>query len=329
MRTSRTALAVMLSSLVFAESAQGLDQPIDAVKLVLKRTATRETLVFLSRDPAFLFPPPGSADDPATGSPGGLIVDVFSANEGGASHAVPPGVGNPGWTVTVGSAPRFRFRNSGAPAVLSSVRSALVKQGRVIKVMGRVTGLSLAGPQGAVGVRITTGTRRSCALFGAATIKKDEAGVFVAKGALASSLSDCSDGSLGGTTATTTTLPGCQIIPDPFEPTCGGSCPVGGQCVDEIGPNFQQDCACIPAGATACNGSGYPTCGGVCGGSRVCQAFHLLPGETPEIMGCACVDPGNTCDDPAGTCFAIGVCSPGSVCVGQGPPTSSCGCGPP
>ena len=36
MRTSPTALALMLVSLVLAESAQGLDQPIDAVKLVLQ-----------------------------------------------------------------------------------------------------------------------------------------------------------------------------------------------------------------------------------------------------------------------------------------------------
>jgi hypothetical protein len=264
-----------------------------------------------------------------------MSVDLFSANDGSASLVVPSGVGNPGWTVTAGSVPKFRFQNPGAPGVLSSVRYALLKQGRAIKVTARATGLPLTGPQGAVGVRIVMGTRRSCALFDAATIKKDEVGRFVAKAALATSLSDCSDANLGAhistttSTTTSTTLPGCQIIPDPFEPMCGGICPAGGQCVDEIGPNIQQDCGCIPAGATACSGSGYPTCGGACAGGRVCQAFHLLPGETPEIMGCACVDPGNTCDDPAGTCFAIGVCPSGSVCAGHGPPTSSCGCAPP
>jgi hypothetical protein len=269
-----------------------------------------------------------------------MIVDLFSANEGAASFAIPPGAGTPGWTFTPAGVPRFRFQNADAPAGPSAIRLVLLKQGRALKVIGRATGLPLAGAQGAVGVRIVTGTRRNCVLFDAATIKKDEAGRFVAKAALASSLAACSDASLGGPgstttsttapgTTTTTTLSSCQIIPDPFEPMCGGSCPVGEQCVTEFNPNISQGCACIAEGATPCLGSGYPACGGVCAGGRVCQAFHVLPGETPEVTSCACVDPGDPCADPPGTCFGIGACPPGSVCTGQGPPTSSCGCSPP
>jgi hypothetical protein len=322
------AIALILASLAVVLPAYALDQPIGAVKLVLKRSPTRETLTFLSRDPAFLFPPPGSGDDPTTG---GMVVDLFSASEGIATFAIPAGVGKPGWTFTAGNVPRFRFQNGDAPAGPSSIRLVLLKQGRVLEVTGRITGFSLAGPQGSVGIRIVTGTRRSCALFGAATIKKDEAGRFIAKGAIASSLTDCSDESLGGSpsTTTSTTLPSCQVIPDPFEPMCGGSCPAGEKCAEELGPSVTPGCACIPEDATPCVGSGYPTCGGACSAGRVCQAVHFLPSETPELMLCVCVDPGNTCDDAPGTCFGPGVCPPGEVCAGHGPPTSSCGCSAP
>jgi hypothetical protein len=331
MRLRETAVLVLLVSLRAAGSAAALDQPIDGAKLVLKRTPTRETLAFVSRDPGFLLPPPGGFDDPATGTPGGLVVELFSANEGSGAVSAPPGPGKPGWLVTPAPVAQFRFQNALAPGGISPIRLAVLKQGRVLKVSARVAGLPLAGPQGAVGIRIVTGTRRSCALFDAATIKRDEPGRFVGRNALAASIADCSDASLGGPppTTTTTTLPGCAIIPDPFEPMCGGACPAGEQCAGSFDATVQPECGCIPDDATACTGSGYPTCGGACTGGRVCQAFHILPGELPEIRSCACVDPGDTCDDPAGTCFAVGVCPPGQACTGQGPPTSACGCAAP
>jgi hypothetical protein len=333
MNPRETAMAVALAWLAAATSAAAVDRPVDATKLVLKRTPTRETLTFVTRDPDFLFPAANSADDPAIGNPGGMRVDLFSVNEGSASLVAPPGAGKPGWLLKDSQIPQFRFQNADAPGGSSPVRLAILKQARVLKVDARLAGLPLAGPQGAVGIRIVTGTLRTCALFGPATIKRDEPGRFVARNALAASITDCSDVSLGGptpsTTTTSTTLPGCQLIDDPFEPTCGGACPPGEQCVGGFDATISIECTCIPDDAVACLGSGYPTCGGVCSGGRVCQAFHVLPGEVPEISSCACVDPGNTCDDPPGTCFAVGVCPPGEVCQGLGPPTSACGCGPP
>jgi hypothetical protein len=332
MSPRRVAVVAVRISLVVAASAAAVDRPIDAAKLVLKRTATRDTLAFVSRDPAFLFPPIGSTDDPATGSPGGLLVELFSAAGEIGVLAAPAGIGTPGWLATPAPTAQFRFQNALAPGGLSAIRLAVLKQGRVLKLTSRSIGLALEGPQGGVGIRITTGTRRSCALFGPATIKRDEAGRFVARNALATAIADCSDASLGGavpTTTTSTTLPGCFVVPDPFEPTCGGACPTGEQCVGGFGAALGIECTCIPDDAVSCLGSGYPTCGGACSGGRVCQAFHLLPGEFTEVRSCACVDPGDTCDDPSGTCFAFGVCSPGQVCQGAGPPTSACGCGAP
>jgi len=315
-----------------------LDQPIDGVKLLLKRTTSGETLVFVSRDPDALFPPIGSPDDPNTGTPGGMSVDLFSANEGKAGLTVPTGLG---WSASDGPPARYKFRNGEAPAGASPVRRVLLKEGRIMKVAAKAAGLPLLQSQGAVGIRVTTGTLRSCARFDAASIRKDVPGKFIAKGALAVLLADCSDASLGGgtpttstsTTATTstssTTLAPCALIPDPFEPTCGGECPAASRCVAEFNPQLAVGCVCLPDALTPCIDSGYPTCGGGCSGVRTCQGFRLLPGEFPAINGCACADPDDTCDDPVGTCFALGVCPPGSVCVGSGPPQSVCGCGTP
>jgi hypothetical protein len=332
MSPRRVAVAVVLVSLLVAESAAALDRPIAAAKLVLKRAPTRDTLAFVSRDPGFLFPPIGGADDPATGTPGGLSVELFSGTGETALLPAPGGLGKPGWLVASGPTSQFRFQNALAPGGVSVIRLALLKQGRVLKVTSRIVGLALAGPQGSVGIRITTGTRRSCALFDPATIKRDEAGRFVARNAVAAAIADCSNASLGGappttTTTTSTTLPGCSV--DPFAPACVGVCPSGEQCVGGFGAGLGIECGCIPDDATPCLESGYPACGGACTGGRVCQAFHLLPGEGPEITSCACVDPGNTCDDPAGTCFEIGVCAPGQVCEVVAQPTSACGCGSP
>jgi hypothetical protein len=314
------AVAVGVASCLLASPVQALDQPVDAVKLVLKRSAGgSQSLVFVSRDPDVLFPAVGSGDDPATGSPGGALLDLFSATEGSAALAVPPGEGTPGWTVAAGGVPRFRFRNPDAPAGVSPVRVVVLKQGRVLRVVAKTTGLPLAVPQLAVGIRITTGTLRTCALFGGTTIQKDVAGKFVAKGALAATLTDCSDASL-------TVVP-CHLIADPFEPMCGGVCPAGETCATEFSPQIEPRCVCHPLGTTSCIDSGYPACGGFCAGGAQCQAFHLsFPEGGIELPSCACVDPANTCDDPAGTCFAVGTCPTGQVCLVQGPPTSACGC---
>lgn len=170
-------------------------------------------------------------------------------------------------------------------------------------------------------------TNGSCweAGFDAAGVVRNEAELFTGRASIPVPWTTTTTTS----TTTTTTLPPCGIIPDPFEPTCGGSCPAGSSCVGEIGAGLELGCACLPDALVPCIGSGYPACGGGCAAPRVCQGFHLVPGEGPELTICACVDPGDTCDDPPGTCFAIGACPAGQVCVGQGAPTSACGCGLP
>ena len=188
MITGGIAVSIMLA-LILATPARGADQPIDA-KLILSQNSKTETLVFLSRDRDALFPPVGSADDPTVA---GMTIDLFSDKGEHVSFAVPAA----GWTASSGSVPRYRFRNRAAPEGLSRMRLVVHKQGRVLKVTGKSVGLLLLiGLQGPAAIRLTTGTLRNCTRFEGAAIRKNVPGKFIGKSTSASSLADCSDGSL-------------------------------------------------------------------------------------------------------------------------------------
>jgi uncharacterized delta-60 repeat protein len=177
----------------------GGDRPLDGKTLVLVRTASgSERLTFVSRDPTFLFPIPGGLDDPTSGTPGGAIIELFSGNDpAGATMTASPGTGTPGWRFRATGRRLYKFVNPAAPAGPTAIKVLTLKEGKVVKLVARSVGLALAGPQGSVGIRITTGTLRNCALFDVASIRRDQAGLFRATNALAASLVDCSDASLG------------------------------------------------------------------------------------------------------------------------------------
>lgn len=346
MRASALGFVLALTASLVPVAARATDQPIAGTRLVLQRSAMGEKLSFVSRDPAALFPVIGGPDDPATGTPGGLTIDLFSANEGTASLAVP---GGSGWTVRDATVDLFRFRNPDAPAGTSVVKVVVLKQGRVVRVIAKSAGLPLATTQGQVGIRLTTGSARNCALFDAATVRRDEVGRFVARAALASALADCTDASLGGpttptstTTSSTTSLaceatpfctgncsPGGVCAPTPSldgcycalpsspcgetAPVCNGTCPAGDTCAAFAGYPLGT-CGCIPSGDTACGGP-FPACGGACPTGTTCVAGFL-----PPIAGggglCTCGLPG--------ACGAGGSeCPPGAAC-GFIPPTALC-----
>ncbi len=174
--------------------AVAVDQPIEGTKLTLRRSsAGKEKLVFVSKDPMTLFPAIGSADDPGTGSPGGALLEIASTTEpAGVAFEAPPVVGKPGWSETSGNVSSYVFKNPAASPGTSAIRVIVWKEGKRIKVIGRGVGLALAAPQGAVGVRITTGSLRNCAYFAPGSVRHDDAGRFVAAGAPASGLTDCS-----------------------------------------------------------------------------------------------------------------------------------------
>lgn len=173
-----------------------LDHPVSARRLVLKRTSSgKETLVFVSADDELPFPAIGSSDDPASSS--GLILEVLSATGETAELAVP--ADTTAWRAKSGTAASYRYRNEDAPGGPTKLRVVRMKEGKTWKLVSRDLGIGLDGPQGAIAIRVSTGHLRSCARFSptSALILRDEADRFQAKNATATSLSDCTDASLG------------------------------------------------------------------------------------------------------------------------------------
>jgi hypothetical protein len=234
--------------ILLAAGAGATDHPVSGRKLVVKRAASgAEKLVFVSKDPALPFPAIGGADDPASGSAGGAVVDVFTQTEGMVSFVAPAGLGKPGWIVKQNALSVYKFVDP-PPGALSALRVLVIKEGTVLKVVAKTTGLPLAGPLGSVGIRVTTGSLRSCAGFGDATIRRDVAGKYVAKNAPADALADCSDAALSGIAPCGETL----------FPECGGACPAGSVCASQD----LSTCTCVSS-ADPCGGTS-PVCNGTC-----------------------------------------------------------------
>lgn len=194
MRTMSCLLTV--AWLLAASAALAADQPIGATKLQLKRTKSGSSLSFVTKDTSMPFPAVLSLDNPATGSPGGVLIELFSKTEGYASIAVPPGLGKPGWLVSTGTVPSYKFSNASAPGGLSLAKSLVMRQGKLLKITTKAVPLPLAAAQTFVGMRITIGTQRSCALFRGPAVSRDEPGKFIGKGASALFLPDCDDATL-------------------------------------------------------------------------------------------------------------------------------------
>jgi hypothetical protein len=168
-----------------AALAVGVDQPLSAVKLLLKSSATAEKALFLSKDAAIQTPLLNGPNDPTLF---GASVEFCSAG-GHAVFDLPAHAWHQNGTGTV-----FKYTASGSGA---DVKVALIKGGRTLKVVSKAVGLPLDGGIGPVGVRVATGEVRNCALFTSATILKDEPGKYIAQSALAGAITDCSDVSLG------------------------------------------------------------------------------------------------------------------------------------
>ena len=190
-------LVLLLAAVVFVDAAMALDRPIDAVKLSMKRSSSgRKTLTFVTKDVNLPFPTIGSADDPATGTPGGMVVDLFSRGEGVGQISIGRGVGLPGWSIATGAVPSYRYVNPGAPSGPTSARTVLVRKGKVLKIVAKDVPLPLAATQQRLAIRITMGDVRVCAVFLSPSLVRDVPGSVVGKHALALSLADCQDASL-------------------------------------------------------------------------------------------------------------------------------------
>lgn len=309
----RAVLALVVASALAAPPslALALDQPISAKLLKVGVKGTGVRAVFVSGDPAVPFPTIGSADDPATGTPGGMSLEIFTSTQGNPQASAPGGVGNPGWTFVTSGTDAYRYRNSSA--AIFGLESAKLVEGKKLRVSALLN-LPLAAPLGAVAVRISTGSLRSCALFEGASIRRDDVR-FIGKNASAPALADCSDATLQAAIG-----PGCATA---AAPACGEACPGGGTCAPDA---FGSSCRCVyptqPCGTTA------PICGGECGAGEQCYPLDdFIPGS---INGCGCAPIGAPPCGATGQTCNTGGCPAGLECQTRLPPApiyeASCDC---
>lgn len=322
-RTLLIAAAWLLATAASARSADAADRPVAGRSIKIAKAGGETRLVFATNDPAFLFPAPGSADDPTGGTPGGIVIDVFARGAAPASVGAPPGLGMPGWRLVPGKVRTYLYRGRGAPLAV-----ALLREGARLQVGASDLGMDVTGPLGAVAVRVTLGTLRSCAVFTEGSVLRDRPGLFLARDAAAPQIADCSDHTLllalgdpcagadfascgapcpaGGTCAPEIAgnLCRCVFPSQPCgdtAPVCGGTCPAGERCwpLDDAIPGPTNACQCAPADAPPCGTSGM-ACDGACPEGLECR---LVPGTAIFDAACACIEPSAVCGAPAfGAC---------------------------
>ncbi len=125
-----TLLVACFSVLATRTDGFAADRAISATKLTLKRSASgNETLTFVSKDPAYPYPLFGGADDPASGTPGGCRLELFTAGPTSATFDMPAGNGELGWTAKDrGTSGTFRFTNTSAPNGFSAMRRVSLRK---------------------------------------------------------------------------------------------------------------------------------------------------------------------------------------------------------
>ena len=321
---------VMATAAVLATPAcaPALDMPGAPAQVKLKRTAKGKSLQVVFKGLSF-FPAIGSTDDPAVGTPGGMLVEVFSQSEGYAAVAAPPGAGTPGWTsYPTNNPPRYKFSNPDAPDASSAVKKITFVNSKILKVVAKDVALPLVSAQGRVGVRVSVGAFRTCALFDAANVRRDVSGSFTAKIAEPTLLTDCSDASLGGGTCGNGVIEGRE--------ECDGASCDGGVACGAAGTHAACECCGLQCGDTACcpgDQCQQDPCGKdvLCG--RCVPTFCETVSECEAGQFCqngrCCVNPRASGDlEPADVCdyfgqYTLPCCAP-AVCAGGVGPLTCC-----
>jgi hypothetical protein len=344
MSTSRRLCLCLLSFVAMAASwgispfdASAAGESIDGSVLRVK-FGEELVLDFVSRDPDFPFPEPGTGQDPELS---GATVSIFARGQEAFSELLPSdsGVGRPRWR-TARSQRAYRFvSRDGA----TSTRRLTLNDRGFFRLKMIVPEPIFVPPLQAVGLRIRVGEVTVCALFDGDAVRRDDAEVFFARKASGDLLDgDCSDDRLGAPTCGT----------ESGFPACGGTCPNGEQCApfqDTHTPFMSRGCICgTPCGpcpvGTACTLAGsnfficapvrcgelgeYPVCGSGGCGPWECQPaqFSVAPSGAVFQEGCFCA-PSGSCEDSCGEGFT---CPAGQTCqVALDAATrdiASCGC---
>jgi hypothetical protein len=176
MRGRQGIVAAITALGMLAGVASAEDQLLPGRKLVLKSTAAGGKAVFATKAPLTVFPASGSLVDPSMA--GGTFRLVNPTTGESQLFDLPPA----GWSLRKNGT-IYKFSNAGVPAGSTPAKVALLKQKKGMRVVAKASGLTLdEAQQGSVGVIVTTGGNRYCALFGG-TVKRDEPGRFIAKNA--------------------------------------------------------------------------------------------------------------------------------------------------
>ena len=194
-RVSVCVLSIALSC-AFAPNSHAEEQLLAGKKLSMRDRAGKQRLSLNVKDPSLSGPVATGPDDPLTV---GATLSVDNPVSSESATLILPASG---WSANAAGTV-FKYRSSGNPA--GQVKSALIKDGKNLKVRSNGTGITLDEPtQGSVAVTLAVGTIQYCTEFGG--VRRDEPGRFVAKDAGAPSA--CPGGATP--TTTTTTLP---VIP--------------------------------------------------------------------------------------------------------------------
>jgi hypothetical protein len=230
---------------------------------------------------------------------------------------VPGGVGNIGWKTHDAQDDSYAYRNAQAPGGPSAARKISLhqKRGTKIKMLANPFSISWA-PFDRIGVRVTMGSTRFCALFDASSIRMNSNATVTARGPTVPP-SDCSDATLGD-------VPVCgdgRISgAESCEPTNDVACP--GRCTD---------CTCDVCGndvvepSEACEATNDAACPGHCA-DCACEPYcgndTIDPGEVCDgtafdssIFTCTSVF-GPACLADCSSCCSISVCESDECCPG-------------
>jgi hypothetical protein len=287
----RRTRSIMLVSMLLGVplATRGGDQPLPGLKLVLKDRAGRQRGVYVAKSALVALPAPGSADDP-TASGGTVVVSNPDTGES-ASFPLPA----EGWrTSSTGTV--YRFTNRLAPGGPSPVKVAILKEGRVLKVATKATGITLdESTQGALEVQLVLGQTRWCSRFGG--VLRDEPGRFVARNAPAPAA--CAD---DGATTTTTTDTSTTTTSEPATTTSTSTTVASTTTTSTFPPG------CAPPAASL--GSVAFT---IAPGTTDCGGLNLLPGASPPVSGSVTNAAGTLLGNLGVGCLYVGAGQNGSL----------------
>ena len=158
--SSSTSSSTSTSSTSSTTLAPTVDQPRDAVRVLLKARNGKEKLVWVSKTPALTLP----AGDPAVSGATLEIRNPVTLET--ATLQLPAG----GWSAN-GTNTVLKFKNPDAPTG-TAVKVAVIKAS-VLKVVAKGTGITLdEATQGSIALSLTVGTDRYCS--SCSTPAKDE-----------------------------------------------------------------------------------------------------------------------------------------------------------